>query len=53
LINCDYLNLARNTKGSVHLDGGEYNNLHQLNEGESFEIGNSVFVIKGGKIFPV
>jgi hypothetical protein len=37
----------------VHLDGGEYNNLHQLNEGESFEIGNSVFVIKGGKIFPV
>lgn len=52
-VNCDYLNLARATKGSIHMESGDYKDLHLVEEGESIEIGGSYFVMNSGRFIPV
>ena len=47
-VNIDYLNLARITKGSVHLMEGDIYNLTKLKEGEILEVGKNRFVVKNG-----
>jgi hypothetical protein len=47
-INIDYLNLARQTKGSVHLMERDLYNLSALHEGEILKIGRKSFKIKDG-----
>lgn len=48
-VNPDYLNLARDTGGSVHTIKEDINNLMTLNEGQEIKIGDEVFIIKKGK----
>ncbi len=48
--NVQYLNLARTTGGSVHTIEEDIENLIELNEGEEFSVGNSLFKIVDGKI---
>jgi hypothetical protein len=48
-INTDYLNLARETGGSVHTIEQDINDLINLNEGQEIKIGKEVFIIKNGK----
>ncbi len=48
-INVDYLNLARDTGGSVHTIEEDLFNLLELNEGNEIQIGKEIFVIKNGK----
>ena len=47
-VNIDYLNLARVTKGSVHLMETDIYNLSGLKEGEILKVGKNTFVIKNG-----
>lgn len=47
-VNIDYLNLARKTKGSVHLMESDLYNLAALKEGEILKIGKNSFVVKNG-----
>ena len=47
-VNIDYLNLARKTKGSVHLMESDLYNLSGLKEGEILKVGKNNFVIKNG-----
>lgn len=47
-VNIDYLNLARKTKGSVHLMESDLYNLSGLKEGEILKIGKNTFVVKNG-----
>ncbi len=47
-INIDYLNLARITKGSVHLMESDLYNLSGLKEGEILKVGKNNFVVKNG-----
>jgi len=47
-VNIDYLNLARKTKGSVHLMESDLYNLAGLKEGEILKIGKNSFVVKNG-----
>lgn len=47
-VNIDYLNLARITKGSVHLMESDLYNLSGLKEGEILEVGKNTFVVKNG-----
>ncbi len=49
-VNPDYLNLARDTGGSVHTIREDIENLLTLNEGQELKIGNEVFVVRRGKI---
>jgi len=48
-INADYLNLARQTGGSVHTIEEDLYNLIEVSEGQEVKIGNEVFVIRNGK----
>lgn len=48
-INTNYLNLARETGGSVHTIEQDINDLISLNEGQEIKIGKEVFIIKNGK----
>jgi hypothetical protein len=48
-INVDYLNLARKTKGSVHLIEGDLVELASLHEGEVLRIGKMKFRIENGE----
>ncbi|MEO6541343.1 MAG: hypothetical protein ABIN74_10145 [Ferruginibacter sp.] len=47
-VNIDYLNLARRTKGSVHLMESDLYNLSGLKEGEILKVGKNTFVVKNG-----
>lgn len=47
-VNIDFLNLARITKGSVHLMQSDLYNLSELKEGEILKVGKNGFVIKNG-----
>ena len=47
-VNIDYLNLARKTKGSVHLMESDLYNLSGLKEGEILKIGRNTFVVRNG-----
>ena len=47
-VNIDYLNLARITKGSVHLMESDLYNLSGLKEGEILKVGKNNFVVKNG-----
>lgn len=47
-VNVDYLNLARKTKGSVHLMEEDLMDLAAMHEGEVLKIGNRAFqIVKG------
>lgn len=48
-INPDYLNLARDTGGSVHTIKEDIDDLLNLNEGQEIKIGKETFIIKNGK----
>tara|TARA_B100000508_G_scaffold132802_1_gene122083 strand:+ start:39653 stop:41314 length:1662 start_codon:yes stop_codon:yes gene_type:complete len=48
-INVEYLNIARETGGSIHTIEDDINNLIELNEGEDFEIGRFIYRIQNGK----
>lgn len=48
-VNVDYLNIARDTGGSVHTIKEDIENLLNLNEGQDIKIGNETFIIKNGK----
>ncbi|MFN7117459.1 MAG: hypothetical protein ACK4TA_11715 [Saprospiraceae bacterium] len=48
-VNPDYLNLARDTGGSVHTIREDIENLLSLNEGQEIKIGNEIFVIRRGR----
>lgn len=47
-VNIDYLNLARKTKGSVHLMESDMYNLSGLKEGEILKVGKNTFVVRNG-----
>jgi len=47
-VNIDYLNLARITKGSVHLMESDLYNLSGLKEGDILKVGKNHFVVKNG-----
>ena len=47
-VNIDYLNLARVTKGSVHLMESDIYDLSGLKEGEILKVGKNTFVVKNG-----
>lgn len=47
-VNIDYLNLARKTKGSVHLMESDLYNLSGLKEGEILRVGKNNFVVRNG-----
>jgi hypothetical protein len=47
-VHIDYLNLARKTKGSVHLMESDLYNLSGLKEGEILKVGKNTFMIKNG-----
>jgi hypothetical protein len=47
-VNIDYLNLARQTKGSVHLLESDMYDLSGLKEGEFLKIGKNTFVVRNG-----
>lgn len=47
-VNIDYLNLARKTKGSVHLMESDLYNLSGLKEGDILKVGKNSFVVKNG-----
>lgn len=47
-VNIDYLNLARRTKGSVHLMESDLFNLAGLKEGEILKVGKNTFKVQNG-----
>ena len=47
-VSIDYLNLARITKGSIHLMETDMYNLSALKEGEILKVGKNSFVVKNG-----
>ena len=49
-INVDYLELARKTKGSIHIMNEDLENLIKLSEGEVFSFGKKLFKIVKGKV---
>jgi hypothetical protein len=49
-INPAYLNLARNTMGSLHTRTQDFNDLHSLREGEVFYIEGVKYEVKTGEI---
>jgi hypothetical protein len=51
-INVDYLELARKTKGSVHVMSEDMETLMKFNEGQTFTFGQEMFKIVKGKIVP-
>lgn len=49
VLNADYLNLARITKGSLHFNKKSYTNLHTFEEGSTLQVGKETFVVKNGR----
>lgn len=49
VLNADYMNLARATKGTLHFNNRDYTNLHTFEEGSTFQVGKEVFVVKDGR----
>ena len=47
-VNTQYLDLARITKGSVHVEHEEINNLHLLQENDIITINNRDYMLKNG-----
>ena len=52
-INVEYLNLARETGGSVHLIEIDLYNLTKINEGETIEIGEQKYIIRENKFVEI
>lgn len=52
-INLDYLELARKTKGSVHIMGEDLQDLFKLSEGQTFTFGDRMYKIVKGKVVHV
>ncbi|MCB0643094.1 MAG: hypothetical protein KDC44_15700, partial [Phaeodactylibacter sp.] len=52
-VNIEYLNLARQTGGSVHLIERDLYHLTKINEGETLEIGEQKFIIRQNKFVEV
>ena len=52
-VNEQYLELAYKTKGSVHTIEEDIENLFELNDGESIDIGNNSYRISGGKFLKI
>lgn len=44
-----YLNLARNTKGSLHLNGQSYTTLDAYTEGSTLELGTETFLVRNNQ----
>jgi hypothetical protein len=51
--NCDYLNIAKQTKGSLHTMENDYINLHSIKEGEVLEMNGFNYKLIKGKFQPV
>lgn len=49
VLNADYLNLARITKGTLHFNNKDYTNLHTYEEGATVQVGKEIFVMKSGR----
>jgi hypothetical protein len=49
-INCQYINLAYQTKGSVHTIEQDIENLIKLKDGEKFKVGKKNFKVSGGEV---
>lgn len=49
IVNTNYLDIARHTKGSVHIANRDILNLHQLREGQSIKIDGQIYKIVKGK----
>ncbi|HLP53551.1 MAG TPA: hypothetical protein VK151_00910 [Fluviicola sp.] len=49
ILNEDYMNLARATKGTLHFNNKDYSNLHMFEEGATFQVGKETFVVKKGQ----
>ncbi len=52
-VNEQYLELAFHTKGSVHTLEQDLEELYELNDGESINIGNETYRISGGKFIKI
>jgi hypothetical protein len=52
-VNAQYLNIARRTKGSVHLMEEDLFHLMELNEGESITVDGKTFIIKKDRFVEV
>jgi len=48
ILNDDYMNLVRATKGTLHFSNRDYTNLHTFEEGATVQVGKEVFVVKNG-----
>jgi hypothetical protein len=49
VLNADYMNLARMTKGTLHFNNRDYTNLHTFEEGATVQVGKEIFVVKNGR----
>jgi hypothetical protein len=49
-INAQFLNIARQTGGSVHTIEQDITRLLEMNEGEVFKVGKQTFRVEGGKV---
>ena len=49
VLNAAYLNIAYQTKGSVHFNGKDLYDLYQFEEGATVQVLKETFVLKGGK----
>jgi hypothetical protein len=52
-INAQFLNIARQTGGSVHTIEQDITRLLEMNEGEVFKVGKQTFRVEGGKVVVV
>jgi hypothetical protein len=50
MINVDYLELARRTKGTIHTMKEDIDNLSKMSDGETFRFGKKKFKINAGKV---
>lgn len=48
ILNENYMNLVRATKGTLHFSNHDYTNLHTFEEGATVQVGKEVFVVKNG-----
>jgi hypothetical protein len=51
--NCDYLNIAKKTKGSLHTMEQDYINIYNTKEGEVLEMNGFNYKLIKGKFQPV
>lgn len=47
----DYLKIAWKTKGTVHIDDRDYDNIGKMKDGDKISIGTGTFKLKGGEFF--